>query len=73
MKIYSKKLNKNCLIIDLASSPGGVDFEAAKKAWGRCRFSSFPSLKDLSCGGGRGFFVNTCLSRLSEVSVNAVS
>jgi len=25
-----KKVNKNCLIIDLASKPGGVDFEAAQ-------------------------------------------
>ena len=26
-----KKVNKNCLIIDLASKPGGVDFEAAQE------------------------------------------
>lgn len=29
-KKFLKKVNTNCLIIDLASKPGGIDFEAAK-------------------------------------------
>ena len=67
-----KKANKNCLIIDLASSPGGVDFEAAKRLGvGAVSALSLPS--KTSPAAAAELFVNTCLSRLSEVSVNAVS
>lgn len=67
-----KKANKNCLIIDLASSPGGVDFEAAKRLGvGAVSALSLPS--KTSPGAAAELFVNTCLSRLSEVNVNAVS
>ena len=31
MLFRSSKLNKNCLVIELASKPGGIDVEAAKE------------------------------------------
>ena len=67
-----KKANKNCLIIDLASSPGGVDFQAAERE-GITAISALSLPAKTAPKAAAEIFVNTALKKLTEVKENAKS
>ena len=67
-----KKANKNCLIIDLASSPGGVDFKAAERE-GITAISALSLPAKTAPKAAAELFVNTALKKLTEVKENAKS